>query len=99
MILAWFDAREASRFGAELADWYASQLPREASSLSDKKFSARTQSALRQMTRRVDEFKRLKALNFYQRAKLANTFKWALRDAGYNIGYINQLTEWLVARL
>ncbi|HEY6510841.1 MAG TPA: hypothetical protein VI032_02620 [Burkholderiaceae bacterium] len=99
MMLAWFDARAAGQFGADLAGWYTSQLPREAASLSEKKFAARTESAMKQMARRVDEFKLRQTLNVYKRAKLANAFKWALRDAGYNTAYIDQLTEWLVARL
>jgi hypothetical protein len=74
-------------------------LPREAASLSDKKFTARTESAMKQMARRIDEFKLRQALNVYKRAKLANAFKWALRDGGYNAEYIDRLTEWLVARL
>lgn len=99
MMLGWFDAREASRFGAELAGWYAAQLPREATSLSDKKFAARSESAMKQMARRVDEFKQRQTLNVYKRAKLANAFKWSLRDVGYDTAYIDRLTEWLVARL
>ncbi len=99
MLLQWFDAREAKSFGATLAAFYAAQVPLEAKDLKDKKFVAKTQSALRQLAARTDEFKARERLNVYKKAQLGNAFKWALRDAGYAQAYIDELTEWLVARL
>ncbi|MBC7682052.1 MAG: hypothetical protein H7172_06940 [Ferruginibacter sp.] len=51
------------------------------------------------MALRVQEFQRSHRLNIYTRAHLATTFKWKLKDAGYDAAYVEQLTEWLVKRL
>lgn len=99
MIFSWFDAGEAKKLGASLAQFYATQLPLEAKALNDKKFAAKTQSAMRQLTAKVDAFKARQRLNIYTKAKLGNAFKWNLLDAGYDKAYVDNLTEWLVARL
>ncbi len=99
MLLDWFDAKEAKGFGASLATFYATQLPLDVKKLDDKKFATRTQSAMRQVSSRVDVFKARVRLNGYKKAQLGNAFKWALRDAGYDKRYVDQLTEWLMTRL
>jgi hypothetical protein len=97
MVLSWFDAKEANRFGESLAGYFAERLP-AASRLTDKKFAAKAQQALSSMARQVDEFKRAHKLNVYKKAQLGNAFKWKLRDAGYDAAYVDELTEWLMVR-
>ena len=98
MPFGWLDAREAKQFGTSLAGFYIAQVPVD-QKLSDKKFAARTQSVLRRMSDQVDAFKAAHRLNGYKKAQLGNTFKWALKDAGYDTAYIDKLTDWLVTRL
>ena len=97
-MFGWFDAREAKQFGASLAAFYIARMPVDLK-LSDKKFAARTESTLRSMSGKVDVFKAAHGLNGYKKAQLGNTFKWALKDAGYDTAYIDKLTDWLVTRL
>jgi len=97
-MFGWFDAREAKQFGASLAAFYIAQMPVDLK-LSDKKFAAKTQSAMRSMAGKVDAFKVAHGLNGYKKAQLGNAFKWALKDAGYDTAYIDKLTDWLVTRL
>jgi len=47
----------------------------------------------------VQQFKKDRRLNVYKKAKLGNAFKWSLRDAGYDVDYVNELTEWLMLRV
>lgn len=99
MIFSWLNTRAAKDFGAELARYFATQLPLEGKNLTDKKFANRTQAAMRQMSTRIATFKTTEALNVYKRAKLCNAFKWTLRDAGYEVAYVDKLTDWLVTQL
>ncbi len=98
MIFGWFDATEAKRFGASLAVFYIAQMPAD-QKVSEKKFAAKTESTMRSMAGKVANFKAAHRLNGYKKAQLGNTFKWALRDAGYDAAYIDKLTDWLVTRL
>ncbi len=98
MIFGWFDARPASEFGTALASFFKQRVPPDAR-LSDKKFAAKSQEVLGKMALQVDRFKAENKLNTYQKAKLGNAFKWALKDAGYDAAYIDKLSEWLVVRL
>lgn len=97
-MFGWFDAKEAKQFGAALAESYVAQLPPTAN-LNEKKFAATTQSILRSMDTKIDAFKVAHRLNGYRKAQLGNTFKWALKDAGYAPEYIDKLTDWLMTRL
>lgn len=99
MVFGWLDTRAAKDFGANLATYFATQLPLEAKNLKDKKFAARTQGTMRQMSAKVVDFKSNESLNVYKKAKLCNAFKWTLRDAGYDTDYVEKLTDWLVTQL
>ena len=94
----WFDAKAAKRFGTELAEAFAKAVPVEAN-LPDKKFSRKAEAALTKMHHMVVDFKALNRLNVYKKAQLGNSFKWSLRDAGFDSSYVDRLTEWLVERL
>ena len=97
-MFGWFDAKEAKQFGTSLAAFYVAQMP-VGLALSEKKFAAKTQATLRSMDGKVDAFKAVHPLNGYKKAQLGNTFKWALKDAGYAADYIDKLTDWLITRL
>jgi GDP-D-mannose dehydratase len=96
-MLKWFDAKEEQAFGKALAQFYIERVPFE-SPFSTKKFAAKTQDTLKKVDLQVQQFKAGRALNVYKKAKLGNAFKWALRDAGYDAEYVDELTEWLMLR-
>ncbi|CAD5373157.1 conserved hypothetical protein [Rubrivivax sp. A210] len=98
MIFGWFDARAARSFGSELALAFMALVPADAK-MTDRKFEAKARSALTQLGRRVADFTREHRLNGYQKARLGNAFKWALKDAGYDAAYIDKLTDWLILQL
>jgi hypothetical protein len=54
---------------------------------------------LSKLSLRSNQFKAANKLNFYTKAKLANSFKWTLKDAGYEAEYVDDLTEWLAKQL
>ncbi|MGP8035014.1 MAG: tetratricopeptide repeat-containing sulfotransferase family protein [Steroidobacteraceae bacterium] len=59
----------------------------------------RAQKFLQQFLRRVDREARSLKLNFFKRAKLANSFKWRLLDEGVDEALVDELTQALVLRL
>ena len=98
MIFKWFDSKDTDKFGTELAQFFIQRMPLD-SDKSSKKFAAKTQDILSKMELQIIQFKSKFKLNIYTKAKLANRFKWTLKDAGFNMAYVDELTEWLVKRL
>lgn len=96
-MFSWFDAKEARVFGESLASFFAERIPAD-SEMKEKKFTSKAQQVLNKMGLQVDQFKQGRKLNVYKKAQLGNSFKWKLRDAGYDHGYVDELTEWLMLR-
>lgn len=86
MILAWFNGREAAEIGVALADQYMA--PQSAAS-----------GSLEQLLLRADSDVRPLNLNFYKKAKLANSFKWRLIENGVARKTADQVTQSLVLHL
>jgi tetratricopeptide (TPR) repeat protein len=86
MILAWFNGREASEIGVALADQFVA--PQSAAS-----------GSLEQLLQRADSDVRPLNLNFYKKAKLANSFKWRLIEKGIARKTADQVTQSLVLHL
>lgn len=100
MALTWLDAKKSKEFGTALADFFIEKIPVENNQTVDEEYFARkTKKALIAMEAQVVEFKKTNKLNIYKRAQLGNTFKWALKNAGYAPEYINELTMWLLKQL
>jgi hypothetical protein len=97
-MISWFSSAESKRFGKELARYLLDEL-QTAQHKPGQKFAAKAEKALVRVDQRVRDFKTREKLNFYKKAKLANAFLWALKDAGCSQEYADQLTEWLSFRL
>lgn len=98
MVLKWFSAAATEGFGKELAVFIVSEL-KGSLDKRDAKFTVKADKTLQRAAVKVQAFKTREAMNFYKKAKLANTFLWALKDAGCPEEYANQLTDWLTMRL
>lgn len=98
MLFGWFDAKAANAFGTELAAFFMARIPLDTHK-NEKKFAIRINEVLGKMSLRVNQFKATNKLNIYTKAQLANSFKWTLKDAGYEPKYSDELTEWLVKQL
>lgn len=98
MILSWFDATEAKKFGAALAHFFVEKIP-PVSQIGDKAFAQKSDKVLHQMADQVSRFKLANKLNTYKKAQLGNAFKWTLKDAGIVPEYADDLTKWLMLRL
>ncbi|HEY6824693.1 MAG TPA: tetratricopeptide repeat protein, partial [Steroidobacteraceae bacterium] len=103
MLLKWLKASEATQVGTALADDVVLQTPlgsaaREQVSKPAAK-EKELQRFLQKFLQRVDRDARPLQLNFFRRAKLANSFKWRLLEKGVDKEVVNELTQALVLRL
>jgi tetratricopeptide (TPR) repeat protein len=92
VISSWFDAREASEFGTALADQFSRSANSPSAAIANKK-AARNHPTdmLQPILDRVDASNL--QLNFYQKAKFANSFKWRLLENGLKKAIADQVTE------
>jgi len=98
MVFNWFDATKAKEFGESLAHFFVEQVPRN-DQIKEKKFAFKTQRVLEKMQLQILRFKLENKMNTYKKAQLGNSFKWALKDAGFAPAYIEKLTEWLMLQI
>ncbi len=99
MIMQWFDASEAAKIGVELADQFA-PLPATLSGTHGSQSSSGKQGdELRRILQRADSEVRGLRLNFYKKAKFANSFKWRLIENGIEPSIADGVTQSLILHL
>ena len=98
MIVSWFDASEAKKFGKSLAQFFLERIP-PISQANEKALAAKADKVLFKMDGQIARFKQANKLNIYKKAQLGNAFKWTLRDAGVSADYANKLTSWLLLQV
>ena len=94
----WFSVKKSRSFGLELAKLVEEHgLNRE--ELNESKRLSKVNYAKEKMQKRIRQFKQEETLNVYKIATLLNTFKWQLKDAGYNDDMTNALASWVLISL
>jgi tetratricopeptide (TPR) repeat protein len=96
MTLAWLDSRKAAEIGAALADEYA---PRTDPAVGQGSPRGSPSGSVEQLLRRADSEVRPLLLNFYKKAKFANSFKWRLIENGVARKIADEVTQSLVMHL
>jgi tetratricopeptide (TPR) repeat protein len=96
MILAWLNGREAAEIGAALAEEFA---PRTESAVTGGLPAKRPSGSMEQLLRRADSEVRPLQLNFYKKAKFANSFKWRLIENGIAKEIADEVTQSLIVHL
>lgn len=98
MILSWLDASKAVETGIALADQLASRVVPDP--LNRGKMKPQTPAeALQEILTGTDHGIRVTDLNFYKRAKLANSFKWRLIENGVARATADEVTQTLVLNM
>jgi Flp pilus assembly protein TadD len=95
MILSWLDASKAVEIGIALADQLALLVvpdPLKRGTMMPQTLV----EALQEILARTDHGVRTADLNFYKRAKLANSFKWRLIENGVVRATADEVTQTLV---
>jgi len=95
-MLKWFDSTEVDKF----ADWLAAEIvkryPPGGLDTDSKKSAQRLQKVHSSLFLRIEGFAKENKLNIYQRARLGNRIKWAMRDAGYPMPFSESFTHEVV---
>ena len=99
MIRNWFNSREATEIGIALADQYARE--RDSTAIPNGAITAKGQPTdpLQDILDRAGRELHTLRLNFYKRAKFANSFKWRLLEKGVGRDLADTVTEKLVLHL
>ena len=99
MLLNFLNAREAVAIGNSLADQFVPQAAPDPAKRAKKGRPGNAEDELQKFVQRIDSDARPLRLNFYKRAKLANSFKWKLLQNGVKPEFVNELTRILLVRL
>lgn len=94
----WLSAKNSQAFGSELAGMVKEMVPNDPA-LTAAKRQSKANYAKEKMQKRIRQFKQEEILNFYKAAKLLNTFKWDLKDAGYDAQLTDSLASWVLITL
>ncbi len=94
MAFAWFDVRESTSMGAALADQLAQR-----ALMSPLPGRAQIDRSLTELLHGAKHELHALRLNFYKRAKLANSFKWRLLEKGVEKQLVDLTTQALVLQL
>ena len=87
MIFQWFNASEAETVASELADHFSPPAAQDGD------------AAVRDLLHRADTDSRLTQLNFYKKARFANSFKWRLLEKGVEPKTAARVTHSLLVHL
>jgi Flp pilus assembly protein TadD len=98
-MLKWFRAREAADVGISLADGFASAAAPQPPKRDAKSEQTGRRSALEDLLDRADREVRNLELNFYQKARFANSFKWRLIENGVKPEVADDVTQSLILHL
>ncbi len=98
MMLDWFNSREAAQVGTALADEFAPRTAPAAARANDA-VHREPAKALQELLRRADREVRTLRLNFYKKAKFANSFKWRLIENGVAREVADEVTQSLLLHL
>src|ERR1700676_4937505 len=96
MPIAWLNAREGAEIGVALADEFVPQANPAVSRSSPQSSGA---GSMEQLLRRADSEVRPLRLNFYKKAKFANSFKWRLIENGVARETADEVTQSLVLHI
>ncbi len=92
--------KEIDEFSKLLAKELADQFQVEQKNSSDMKKAVKRRGAtINKIYNKAFDFKQQYRLGIYGRARLGNTFKWELREMGYENDFIDEMTKGLLISL
>lgn len=94
MVFSWFNTDKVDAFvDAEVAEIVRRVPPArlEGSSVDAKKARTQLEKTHDLMLRNARDFVQRERPNLFQKARIANRVKWALREAGYPVGFVDEL--------
>jgi len=98
MIFDWFSTKEADEFAKAIVAELTQRIPPDGVDLRQgRKVWEKLLKNQRVIFDKTAQFVHSHRLNIYQKASFGNTFKWALKEAGYSQEFIDTWTHELVA--
>ena len=91
-IFDWFNTEEGDELARAIAAELVKRAPPATLPAKDKKAATRLRNTHDAVFARAGKFARTHKLNVYKKARLANQFRWALKDAGYPPEFIESWT-------
>ena len=91
-IFDWFKTEEGDELARAIAAELVKRVPPATLPAKDKKAATRLRNTHDAVFARAGKFARTHKLNVYKKARLANQFRWALKDAGYPPEFIESWT-------
>lgn len=91
-ILQWFDTAEGDELAQAIVAELVKRAPPDTLPAKDKKAALKLRNTHEAIFSRAGKFARTHKLNVYKKARLANQFRWALKDAGYPPDFIESWT-------
>ena len=100
MFLKLFSLSKVDAFAKSLAQDIAKRYPPAIANNPEQMVSQkRLTSILEDAFSRAHQFNRENQLGMFKKAKLGNTFKWELKEMGYDDKFIDMATEGLIVYL
>ncbi len=90
--LDWFRTREVDELAAAIAAELVKRVPPSALESRTRKAAERLRNTHDAIFARAGKFARTRPLNVFQRARLGNQFRWALKEAGYPPEFVDSWT-------
>ena len=91
-ILDWFRTQEVDELAAAIAAELTKRVPPGALDSHTRKAAERLRNTHEAIFARAGKFARTHPLGVYQRARLSNQFRWALKEAGYPPEFVESWT-------
>src|SRR3990172_6116302 len=82
-IRKWFDTKEMDEFACSIAAELIKRVPPSSLDPATKKAVGQLKTSHHAIFTRAENFARTHPLNIYKRARVGNSFRWALKEAGY----------------
>lgn len=95
-MLRWFDTKVIDEFARSIAAELMKRVPPSSLDSGKKKTVGQLKSSHHAIFSRAENFARTTELNIYKRARLGNSFRWALKEAGYPPDLVEAWTYELV---
>ena len=93
------NTQELEEFAAALAADFSRRFPPASEARTDPGARHQLKVILEGLGARAVRYHQQHKLGIYRKAKLANVFKWKLKDSGYSDEFVERVTKDLVTRL
>ena len=97
MIFGWFSTKQHDAFAEKISSEFISKCPPEQiNTVKNRKSNEKINKAINNIYDEARVFKKEVRLNIYTKAKIGNKFMWALKEAGYEEEFVDELTRKLL---